>query len=164
MSPSRRRLLATTVVLAAVAGPDAVHAQDPPRPPAEPKTFRGETAQDRGVAVSVRADGAVTRVRVTWTGRCRREGFRYSTRTVARAPFDTASPDAVRDERVFREESRGGVVGTITTRLRASRAGTGARERWTGTFHARVTVRRGGRTVDTCRTATLRWSARVVTG
>jgi len=162
--PFRRALIAA--VVAAAAGPAPALAQEEPAPGPSPaferKTFRGETQQDRPVSVTSGEDGLVDRVRIEWVGACRRGAFRYSTRTVDVPPFDVSEATRLRDAYSYRERSRGGVVATVAVTLTGARRGTGRRERWSGTFRARVTVRRDGRTVDSCRTATLRWSARRV--
>ncbi len=166
--PSRRAsaALASALVAAVLVVPAGVPAQEPPDPPDEPverRTYRGETSQDRTVTVTTGSDGLVDRVRIDWVATCRRERFRYRTRTVDTPPFDAVSPTRVRDEYVYVERSRGGVRARVAATLSARRSGSGARRRWSGTFSARVVVRRDGRRVDACRTTRpVRWNAALV--
>jgi len=166
MEPRPRFLIALLAAVAVVLGaPVAVaSAQEPPPPeeppPAGPQTFRGETVQNRAVSVRTDAAGIPNRYRLEWVGTCRRDGFRYSTRTLAAGAFDTATVDRLRDTARFRERSRGRIVATIDTTTSAARQPAESGDRWTGTFRATIVVRRRGRTIDRCRTRTLRWSAR----
>ena len=162
--PVRRALPALLAALAAGALTTPAAAQETPEEPVEPRTYRGETQQDRRVVLRTGTDGLVRRVRVDWVAtRCRRERFRYASQTVDTPPFDAVSETRLRDEYDYVERSRGGVRATVTVTLAARREGTADREHWSGTFRARVVVRRDGRRVDTCRTArTVRFTARLV--
>ena len=162
--PTRRLRLAGLVpalIAGALAAPAA--AQEPPDEPVERRTYRGETSQDRPVAVRTDTDGLVERVRISWAATACRRGRYYRTTTVDTRPFDRVTPTRLRDEYDYVERSAGGIRATVTATLVARLEGSGARERWTGTFRTRVVVRRDGRRVDTCRTRrAVRWTARLV--
>src|SRR5215207_4239956 len=127
---------------------------------AQAKVFRGETGQGRRASVVVGTDGLVRAARVNWRARCR-DG-RVFEKTLFSRPHDSSTPDAFFDTGTYRGRSKGGYRLWFTTSIRGERRGSGANERWRGTFRAKVLVTRRGRYVDTCRLRTLRWRARLV--
>jgi hypothetical protein len=147
---SMLRRAALSVLAAALAG----------APAAEAKVFRGETAQGRPASVVIGSDGLLRAARVNWRGRCR--AGRVTEKTMFSRPHDRSTPDAFSDTGTYRARSGDGYRLRFTTAIRGRRLGSGARERWRGTFRAKVLVTRRGRYVDTCRVRGLRWRARLV--
>ena len=126
---------------------------------AEAKVFRGETGQGRRASVVVGTDGLLRAARVNWRARCR-DG-RVFEKTIFSRPHDESTPDAFFDTGTYRGRSDDGYRLRFTTSVRGRRSGSGAGERWRGTFRAKVLVTRRGNYVDTCRVRRLRWSARL---
>ena len=114
---------------------------------AEAGTFRGHTTQSRTASVVTDGDGVPTRVRVTWAARCAKGTFAAST-VFARLP------EATRDHasETVRSTLKGAkdVRSLVTASVRLTRVVAGGHARWSGRFAARVTVRRGGATIDRC--------------
>ena len=147
-----RRAVTAWLMVVALLAVDAAAAQA--------KVFRGDTSQGRRASVVVGTDGLLRAARVNWRARCR-DG-RVFEKTIFSRPHDESTPDAFLDSGTYRGRSRDGYRLRFTTSIRGERLGTGARERWRGTFRAKVLVTRRGRYVDTCRLRTLRWRARLV--
>ena len=127
---------------------------------AQAKVFRGETGQGRRASVVVGTDNLLRAARVNWRARCR-DG-RVFEKTIFTRPHDQSTPDAFFDTGIYRGRSSDGYRLRFTVTIRGQRLGTGARERWRGTFRAKVLVTRRGNYVDTCRLRPLRWRARLV--
>jgi hypothetical protein len=127
---------------------------------AHAEVFRGDTSQGRRASVVVGTDGLLRAARVNWRARCR-DG-RVFEKTIFRRPHDESTPDAFFDSGTYRRRSDDGYRLRFTTTIRGRRLGSGANERWRGTFRAKVLVTRRGNYVDTCRLRGLRWTARLV--
>jgi hypothetical protein len=138
-----RRLLVLSIAMAAL---PAV---------ADARTWRGETEQGRSVSVRTGADGVVSRVRISWRAPCR--SGRYVSRTLFRAPLDTAEASVFEDRGTYRSNVPGGYRARHTVFVHGT---LGADDRWTGSFRVRTRVTRRGRFVDRCRLKGLRWEAR----
>jgi len=145
-----RRIAVAVVSLVAFVAADAT---------AHAKVFRGETEQGRRASVVIGSDGLLRAMRINWRARCRKG--RVVQKTIFTRPHDQSTPDAFLDAGVYRMRS-GAFRLRVDGRVTGRRSGTGARERWRGSFRAKVLVTRRGRYVDTCRIRGLRWSARVV--
>jgi hypothetical protein len=100
-------------------------------------------------------DGHVDRVRIGWRARCDNGGT-YKSRTLFAEPLDSSSATEFADSGNYRAKPSGYVA-----RIKVSIAGMwfAARDRWRGTFSARVRVVDDGEVVDTCRVKRLRWWA-----
>jgi hypothetical protein len=134
---------------------------------ADAKTYRGKTSQRRNVSVIAGADGLPQRVRIGWRAPCRSGDHYYKNITRFVPPFDTTTPDLIRDGRTRRERDRGGIRARVSLSLEGARVvdpATPETERWEGRLAVAVAVYRHGRRIDTCRLKRLRWSARVVPG
>jgi hypothetical protein len=147
-----RRAVTGWLMVVAVLAVDAAAAQA--------KVFRGDTSQGRRASVVVGTDGLLRAARVNWRARCR-DG-RVFEKTLFSRPHDESTPDAFFDTGTYRGRSRDGYRLRFTTTIRGRRLGSGAQERWRGTFRATVLVTRRGNYVDTCRLRRLRWTARLV--
>ena len=126
---------------------------------AQAKVFRGETEQGRRASVVIGSDALLRAMRINWRARCR--GGRVVQKTIFTRPHDQSTPDAFMDAGVYRMRT-GAYRLRVTARVTGRRLGEGARERWRGSFRAKVLVTRGGRYVDTCRIRGLSWRARLV--
>ena len=129
------------------------------------KEFRGRSDQGRAVSITTNAEGAVTRAKIGWRATCRRRrGFVYSSSTTFRGPFDTATPDLFADAGRYNERGRRGVIGRIDISINARHRVDAAsgRELWRGTLTVRVSVRRNGRLLDSCRVGPHPFTARAV--
>jgi hypothetical protein len=122
---------------------------------AEAARYSGKTSQDRTVSVVTGADGLVQRVSIRWRAPCRHGSYRN--RSVFVPPLDSSTADAIADRWVQRQRSRGGFVGRVSMNMSGTH--TASPDRWSGTMRVRITVRRRGRVVDTCRLRNLTWSA-----
>ena len=100
-------------------------------------------------------DGHVDRVRIGWRARCA-EGGKYTSRTIFVAPLDSSSATAFGDTGNYRARPTG-YTARIHTTIKGSWVA--AKDRWRGTFDARVRVVKDGEVVDTCRVKRLKWSA-----
>lgn len=120
---------------------------------ADARTWRGETEQGRGISVRTGDDGEVQRVRVSWKARCQKGS--YTSLTVFVRPFDVSETTVFEDAGTYRSDVQGG----YRARHRVFVRGTLADDRWTGTFRVRTRVTKGGRFVDRCRLAGVRWTA-----
>ncbi len=100
-------------------------------------------------------DGHVDRVRIGWRARCDNGGT-YKSRTLFASPLDESTATEFHDTGNYTARPSGYVA-----RIKVSIAGTwsAAKDRWRGTFNARVRVVKDGEVVDTCRVKRLRWSA-----
>jgi hypothetical protein len=126
---------------------------------ASAKVFRGDTSQGRRASVVIGTDGLLRAARVNWRARCR-DG-RVFEKTIFSRPHDSSTADQFFDTGTYRGRSKGGYRLRFTTSIRGERTGTGAAERWRGSFRATVLVTRRGNYVDTCRLRKLRWTARL---
>jgi hypothetical protein len=100
-------------------------------------------------------DDRVDRARIGWRARCS-EGGRYTSRTIFVAPLDSSTATAFRATGDYRAKPSG-----YTAHIHATIKGSwrAAKQRWRGTFSARVRVVRHGETIDVCRVKQLSWSA-----
>jgi hypothetical protein len=107
------------------------------------------------VIVHTGDDGHVDRVRIGWKARCDHGGT-YKSRTLFDAPLDESSATEFTDSGNYRAKPAGYVA-----RIKVSVNGwwVAAKDRWRGTFDARVRVVKDGEVVDACRVKRLRWSA-----
>lgn len=124
---------------------------------AEAKVFRGETRQGRTMSLVIGSDGLLRVARVSWRATCR--FGRSNDRSYFLRPHDESTPDAFRDRGVYRSRDNEGFRLRHTATIVGRRVGSGASERWRGTFRDKILVTRRGTYVDTCRVST-RWSAR----
>ena len=127
------------------------------------KRFHGETAQGREVRIVVGNDGRVQRMDISWRAvNCRRRGTSFHNETIFRPLRRRASVDAFAVGGSYVARDRGGIRSRVRVSARGTRTVDPANpeaEQWSGSFRARVTVRRGGRVLDRCRLDTT-WSAR----
>jgi hypothetical protein len=119
---------------------------------ASAETWQGRTRQGRGVVVHAGADGVVDRVRIGWKAHCA-DGV-YISRTLFRAPLDTATTTRFADAGRYRGHPPG-----YEARIWVRIAGALRDDAWHGTFRVNVRVTRRGRYVDTCRLKRLKWRA-----
>ncbi len=126
---------------------------------AQAKVFRGDTSQGRHASLVVGTDGLLRTARINWRSRCR--AGRLVSRTFFLRPHAHSTPDSFSDSGTYRRRQSGGYRLRFTAAVRGHRI-TAGRERWRGTFRAKVLVTRRGRYVDTCRLRGLRWTARLV--
>ena len=124
---------------------------------AEAKVFRGETKQGRTMSLVIGSDGLLRMARVSWRATCR--FGRSNDRSYFLRPHDESTPDAFRDGGVYRSRDNEGFRLRHTATIAGRRSGSGASERWRGTFRDKILVTRRGKYVDTCRVKT-RWTAR----
>ena len=130
---------------------------------AEAKVFRGKTSGGRAASVVIGSDGLLRNARINWRARCR-HGVVHD-KTAFTRPHDAATPDSFLDAGTYRSRDKDGERLRFTVRIKGTRVfdpAHPARERWHGTFRAKVLVTRRGRYVDTCRIRSLRWTARLV--
>jgi hypothetical protein len=149
-----RRLAVAAVSLSAFAAADAT---------AEAKVFRGKTSGGRAASVVVGSDGLVRNARINWRASCA-HGVVHD-KTAFTRPHDASTPDSLLDAGTYRSRDKDGERLRFTVRIKGTRDFDPAhpeRERWHGSFRAKVLVSRRGRYVDTCRVRALRWTARLV--
>jgi hypothetical protein len=118
--------------------------------------FRGETAQHRSASVLVAADGTVTRIRIRYSARCRRRGYRFPNTMEVVPPFTSATPDAVRERLTLHEPLKGGGHTTQTVAVGARRV---SATLWRGTFSTTAILVKRHRWLDTCRVRHVKWKA-----
>lgn len=115
--------------------------------------YEGKTSQDRRIRLWATAEGDITEIRMTWRAPCRRPG--YDVRDGTRWP-DPITQNGTEMGRTGTYRVRQGRVVVV---VRGAIGGTFENGRGgEGTARYRVSVRRGGREIDRCRTGRIRWS------
>jgi hypothetical protein len=120
--------------------------------------FRGETSQHRSASVLVAADGTVARIRIRYSARCRRRGYRFPNTMEVVPPFTSATPDAVSERLTLHEPLAGGGHTTQTVAIDATRA---SATLWRGTFSTTAILVKRHRWLDTCRLKHVTWRAKL---
>ena len=127
------------------------------------KRFEGKTQQGRTVKLTIGDDGLLQSARINWvTKACSLSGSRFQHLTGFRPPFDSTTADAFTDAGSFTEPDKGGFRSRVTVTFSGSRAvdpANPAAETWSGTFSAKVVVRKRGKVVDRCTRKSITWSA-----
>jgi hypothetical protein len=155
----RRGVIAGTTAAALVAGTAAVALAVPP-PPAS--TFQGNTTQTsikrHGVQVETDDNGRVSRVIVQWQAKCKAKGkFWTSSTTVTNGQGGLAqSGDVFSRKRSYTANAGGGFKGKITYTLTGQFTDN---DNATGTYSAKVVVKKKGKKIDSCKLPKITWSA-----
>lgn len=130
---------------------------------AEANSFRGETSQHRFASMVVGDDGAVERIRISYSAPCSEPGYRFPNVLRIESPFDQATPDTLTEELVLRERLRDGGRSRQTVAITAERTvDDDGEESWSGTFRTRIVLTRDGKRLDTCQLKRVTWSVSAV--
>lgn len=123
-------------------------------------TFEGKSSQGRPVTLTADDNGAAQSFNFAWRAPCRRRGFRFTSDTRSRPPWQVTADGFI---------SSGGYTMSLPRGLRARVSGV-ARGRhvlpneWAGSFKLSVVVRRRGRVIDRCHLRSTDWQAYLVSG
>lgn len=128
---------------------------------ADAAKYVGKTSQGRFASVATRADGQVTRFRISYSAPCEAgRDHRFPNIFRFEPPFKTATVDDVADTVTVRTGLKGGgrvrQTATVTAHRVVDASGV---ETWSGTFKTRAVLRRGGKRFDVCALERVTWSA-----
>lgn len=124
---------------------------------ADAAEWRGKTEQGRDVYVRTGSDGLVKRAGLRWRARCG-EG-RWRAGTGFKRPLDSVTPQSFEDAGSYRKRLDDGLRAVVRVRIRGTLSAD--LRRWSGTFRGRVSIRRNGRQIDSCRVRGVSWRARL---
>ena len=150
---------AGVAVMAVVAGTAAVAVAVPPPPDG---TFVGDTSQTsikrHGVQVETDANGHVSRVIIQWKAKCKVKGkFWTSTTNIAAGSKGLPqSGDVFSRKRSYTANAGGGIKGRIKYALAGQFTDN---DNATGTWSAKVVVRKRGKKIDSCKLPKITWGA-----
>lgn len=155
----KRGVIAGATAAAVVAGTAAVALAVPPPPSG---TFAGSTSQTKvknhAVEVDTDANGHVAKVFVQWQAKCKAKGkfWTSTTKVSAGANGLPQAGDVFSYKHGYTAKAGGGFKGKITYSLAGQFSDT---DNATGTWSAKVVVRKKGKKVDTCKLPKITWSA-----
>lgn len=124
-------------------------------PPPPDGSFVGETAQenarDRRVQLRTDANGQVSQFGIVWRAKCNRKGRFWSAGTAVRGRAIELDGETFTAEGSYEDRVNRKVTGTVTVSMRGSFTDENTA---TGTWKAKVVVRKNGKKIDTCRANT----------
>jgi hypothetical protein len=135
-----------------------------PDPPGPVKHFVGWGKQRRIATLQTAPDGTPAAVRVSFAAKCGDHSRLYDT-TVFIPPLDTLTTDSVADAGTYREKGVRGERWTLTVSMAGRRVLDPAHpegEHWSGTFSAKVVVKKGSRHATTCTVKNTTWRANLM--
>jgi hypothetical protein len=155
----RRGVIAGTTAAALVAGTAAVALAVPPPPSS---TFQGSTTQTsikkHGVQVETDSNARVSRVIIQWRATCKAKGkFWTSTTPVTNGQGGLAqSGDVFSRKRTYTANAGGGFKGKIKYALSGQFTDN---DNASGTYSAKVVVKKNGKKIDSCKLPKITWTA-----
>jgi hypothetical protein len=156
---TKTRAIAATATTA-VAALTAATALAVPPPPSS--TFKGKTNQPKAkyhkTKVVTDANGHVSVVSVGWRAPCRKKGIFWSTETKITGG-DAGVPqtgEVFHEAGTYTGHAGAGVTGVITISMKGRFSDN---DHVFGTWSAKVTVKKKGKTIDKCKQSGIKWKA-----
>jgi hypothetical protein len=129
-------------------------------PPPPSGVFRGTSSQaapDNEVVVRTDANGHVSKFRIQWHAKCQVKGKYWGSETTVRpGPNGLAmTGDVFKRKHTYVGDAGGGITGKITYTLKGQFADN---DNASGTWGAKVIVKKNGHKIDTCTLKKITWS------
>jgi hypothetical protein len=130
-------------------------------PPPPSSSFSGSTNQTKApqhdVTLDTDANGHVSVMNIDWRAKCKKKGIFWTAKTRINggsAGFKQ-NGDAFGQGGTYTSKAGGGVKGTVTATAKGSFVDA---DHATGTWTAKVVVRKKGKKIDKCQTGTVKWT------
>ena len=155
VSKSRSIAVAATTLVAGLTAATALAVPPPPD-----GSFKGKTnqtkAKHRTVTIQTDANSHVSTMTVAWRAKCNRKGFFWSAETRIRGGDDGVpqTGDVFHQAGSYTSHPGGGITGRVTISMRGQFTD---QDNANGTWTAKVTVRKKGKTLDKCKTGLVKW-------
>ena len=160
MAMFSKRGATAAAVTSVAAGMAAAVAMAVPPPPSS--SFSGNTSQTRApnhtVTLQTDANGHVSQMTIDWRANCKKKGI-YWTATTQLNGGTAGLPqngDVFKDAGSYTGNAGNGIKGKVTIKMQGQFSDN---DNASGTWTAKVTVRKKGKKIDFCKTPAVTWSA-----